>query len=53
MAEDGRLVVSFSEIFDQIKIAIIDQPFIVKLMAWEGGVWGITFLIHRGQGDRR
>ena len=37
---------SFSEIFDQIKIAIIDQPFIVRLMPQEGAVWGVGFIIH-------
>ena len=60
MEEDGRSVASFSEIFDQIKIAIlttgvVNRPalFVVRLMAWEGRMWDIAFLIHRGRGDRR
>ena len=49
MAEDGRSVVSFSEIFDQIKIAILDQLFIVRLMPQEGAVWDVGFVIHGGR----
>ena len=48
MAEDGRLVVSFSDIFDQINIRIINQPCIVRLMLQEGRVWGVGFAIHGG-----
>ncbi len=57
MKKDGRLMASFSEIIDQIKIAILPQDwlidllfFVVRLMAWEGAAWGIIILIHRGQG---
>ena len=60
MEEDGKSAASFREIFEQIKITIlskgvVNRPalFVVRLMAWEGTVWDIAFLIHRGRGDRR
>ncbi len=57
MTENGRSVVSFNEIFDQQKNAslttgVVNIPalFVVRLLAWEGAVWGMGFVIHGGPG---
>jgi hypothetical protein len=57
MTEDERSVVSFNEIFDQQKNArlttgVVNRPalFTARLMAWEGAVWGVAYVIHRGPG---
>ena len=55
ITEDGRSVVSFNEIFNQQKIAtlttgVVNRPaiFVVRLLAWDGAVWGMGFVIHGG-----
>ncbi len=57
MKKDGRLMTSFSDIIDQIKIAIlttgvVDRPALFcGLIDGVGGCGrGIAFLIHRGRG---
>ena len=57
MTEDDRSVVSFNEIFDQQNIATLTTGlvnrtalFVVILLAWEGAVWGVAFVIHREMG---
>ena len=57
MKEDGRSVVSFNEIFNPQKIATLPTGvvnrlalFVVRLLGWDGVVWGMVFVIHGGQG---
>ena len=58
--EDERSVAGFRKYLTKEKLQYSPQEwsigllfFVARLMAWDGGVWGIAFLIHRGQDDRK